>query len=510
MLVRDITERKLAEEALQRRNRELRRLTARLAEAQELERQNLARELHDQIGQGLTAISLNLTIIDQSLDEEASPLVRSRLDDSLRLLEETTRQVRTVMAELRPPMLDDYGLLPTLRWQLEQFSARTGIDSRLEGDEPTLQLPRNVELTQYRISQEALSNVAKHSGASEVTVVLRTSQQESQLIVEDNGCGFNSHDQMNASSVGHWGLLTMQERAQSVGGVVNVFSVPGQGAPSCLACRWSQVLQRQAGNKFDKLLHPDMIQGEFTTSRLSQSQSRCMPATRWSHFYCGDHAFQEDKVIKVYLVDDHAVVREGLRYLLEAQDDIAVVGDSGNGRQAVTEVKQLAPDVVVMDVSMPEMSGIEATMQIIEALPKTHVVILSMQGSVEHVYRGLQAGAHGYLLKESAGKVLVEAVRSVHSGGRYLSTGITETLVDDYLHQRTTAAETSPLERLSRREREVLQLVVEGRSSVEIGELLSLSPKTVDTYRSRLMQKLGISDVPTLVKFAIQHGLTSL
>ena len=133
-----------------------------------------------------------------------------------------------------------------------------------------------------------------------------------------------------------------------------------------------------------------------------------------------------------------------------------------------------------------------------------------MQGSVEHVYRALQAGAHGYLLKESAGKVLVEAVRSVHSGGRYLSTGITETLVDEYLHQRTMAAETSPLERLSRREREVLQLVVEGRSSVEIAEMLSLSPKTVDTYRSRLMQKLEIRDVPTLVKFAIQHGLTSL
>lgn len=215
-------------------------------------------------------------------------------------------------------------------------------------------------------------------------------------------------------------------------------------------------------------------------------------------------------MIRVYLADDHAVVREGLRYLLDAQDDIMVVGDAGTGREAVAQVTGLAPDVVVMDVSMPDMNGIEATARILEVLPQTHVVILSMQGSVEHVYRALQAGAHGYLLKESAGKVLVEAVRSVHSGGRYLSTGITETLVDEYLHQRTMAAETSPLERLSRREREVLQLVVEGRSSIEIAEMLSLSPKTVDTYRSRLMQKLEIRDVPTLVKFAIQHGLTSL
>ena len=215
-------------------------------------------------------------------------------------------------------------------------------------------------------------------------------------------------------------------------------------------------------------------------------------------------------MIRVYLADDHAVVREGLRYLLEAQQDIIVVGDAGNGRDAVTQVKQLAPDVVVMDVSMPDLNGIDATALILEDLPQTRVVILSMQGSVEHVYRALQAGAHGYILKESAGKVLVEAVRSVHSGGRYLSTGITETLVGDYLQQRTLAAEVSPLERLSRREREVLQLVVEGRSSVEIGEMLGLSSKTIDTYRSRLMQKLGIGDVPTLVKFAIQHGVTSL
>ena len=215
-------------------------------------------------------------------------------------------------------------------------------------------------------------------------------------------------------------------------------------------------------------------------------------------------------MIKVFLADDHAVVREGLRYLLEAQEDITVVGDVGTGRQAVTEVKRLAPDVVVMDVSMPDMNGIEATGRILEILPQTRVLILSMQSSAEHVYRALQAGAHGYLLKESAGKVLVEAVRSVHSGGRYLSPGITETLVNDYLHQRALTVEASPLERLSRREREVLQLVVEGRSSAEIGEMLSLSPKTVDTYRSRLMQKLEISDMPTLVKFAIQHGLTSL
>ncbi|MCB0199123.1 MAG: response regulator transcription factor [Caldilineae bacterium] len=215
-------------------------------------------------------------------------------------------------------------------------------------------------------------------------------------------------------------------------------------------------------------------------------------------------------MIRVYLVDDHAVLRDGLRFLLEAQEDITVIGDTGTGREALTEVQKLKPDVVIMDVAMPDLNGIEATAQILDTNQETRVIILSMQGTAEHVFRALQAGAQGYLLKESAGRVLVDAVRSVHSGGRYLSTGITETLVEDYLVQRTTAPAHSPLERLSRREREVLQLVVEGRSSAEIGEMLALSPKTIDTYRSRLMQKLEIGDVPSLVKFAIQHGIISL
>ena len=215
-------------------------------------------------------------------------------------------------------------------------------------------------------------------------------------------------------------------------------------------------------------------------------------------------------MIRVYIADDHAVVRDGLRYLLEAQEDITVVGDAGTGHQAVAGVASLKPDVVVMDVAMPDMNGIQATARIKEAYPATRVIILSMQGTAEHVYRALQAGASAYLLKESAGKVLVEAVRSVSSGGRYLSPGITDTLVEDYLHQRAQAVEENPLDRLSRRETEVLQMVVEGRSSAEIAEMLSLSPKTVDTFRSRLMQKLEIDDVPSLVKFAIQQGLTSL
>jgi len=214
--------------------------------------------------------------------------------------------------------------------------------------------------------------------------------------------------------------------------------------------------------------------------------------------------------IKVFLADDHAIVRDGLRSILEAQTDITVIGDAANGRQAVQQVKKLRPDVVVMDIVMPELNGIEATKKIRQGCPATRVIILSMHGSTEHIYQALKAGAHGYLLKESAGAEVVSAVRAVHAGRRYLCEKIDEVLIDDYLNHRESSETKTPLERLSQREREILHLVVEGKSSVEIAKILYLSPKTVETYRSRLMQKLNISDLPSLVKFAIQHGLTFL
>ncbi len=214
--------------------------------------------------------------------------------------------------------------------------------------------------------------------------------------------------------------------------------------------------------------------------------------------------------IKVFIADDHTVVRDGLRALLEAQPEITVVGDASDGRQAVSQVMALNPDVVIMDINMPELNGIDATHQILEHSSKVGVIILSILGTTEHVFRALQAGARGYLLKESAGREVVDAVLAVASGKRYLSQPITETLVVDYVRQREQAQEKTPLDALSPREREILKLVLEGKSSAEIGKQLFLSAKTVETYRSRMMRKLGISDLPGLVKFAIQHGLISL
>ena len=214
-------------------------------------------------------------------------------------------------------------------------------------------------------------------------------------------------------------------------------------------------------------------------------------------------------MINVFLADDHAVVRDGMGALMDAEQDIQVVGTAGDGRQAVRQIKKTQPDIVVMDIAMPELNGIDATRQISEACPAVKVIILSMHDSSEHIYQALKAGAKGYLLKESAGKEVMTAVRAVSSGRRYLSDRIEAMVIEDYVLQRDAAPQKSPLEKLSDREQQILQLVVEGKSSTEISEILFLSPKTVDTYRSRLMKKLGIRDLPGLIKFAIQHGLTA-
>jgi DNA-binding NarL/FixJ family response regulator len=206
------------------------------------------------------------------------------------------------------------------------------------------------------------------------------------------------------------------------------------------------------------------------------------------------------------LADDHAVVRDGLRALLEDGNDLQVVAVAGNGREAVAEALRLRPDIVIMDIAMPELDGVEATRRIVERCPETRVLILSMYLSAEHIYRALQAGAQGYVLKESAGEEVVDAIRALRAGKRYLSHRITETVIDDYLREGTNV---SPLDSLSLRERDVLQLVVEGRTNAAIAQALSLSPKTVETYRARIMKKLKVRDTVELVKFSMRHGLIS-
>ena len=212
-------------------------------------------------------------------------------------------------------------------------------------------------------------------------------------------------------------------------------------------------------------------------------------------------------VIRVLLADDHGVLRDGVRRLLEIDAEMKVVAVVDTGREAVEKSAQLSPDVVVMDITMPELNGIEATRSIVTRAPATGVVILSMHSSAKVIRQALLAGARGYVLKESAGDEVVKAVHAVAAGRHFMGDGVADKLLGEY-----PGGPSGPggVDGLNPQEREILQLVSEGKSNAEAAEIMGLSPRTVETYRGRLMQKLQLEDLPSLVKYAIRHGLTPL
>jgi two-component system response regulator NreC len=210
---------------------------------------------------------------------------------------------------------------------------------------------------------------------------------------------------------------------------------------------------------------------------------------------------------KVLLADDHTIMREGLLSLLREQPDIAVVGTAENGREAVEKARRSFPDVVVMDIAMPLLNGIEAARQLRRVLPQTKVIVLTMYADNDYVLRALQAGVQGYLLKKAAAAELLEAIRAVERGNFYLSSEISRVVIERYLSSEGSSAEEAVA--LSDRERQILQLVAEGHTNRQIATALGISPKTVDTHRTRLMTKLDIHDTPGLVRYAIRKGIVS-
>lgn len=213
--------------------------------------------------------------------------------------------------------------------------------------------------------------------------------------------------------------------------------------------------------------------------------------------------------IRVLLVDDHMVVRVGLRALLEGEDDIEVIGEASNGVEALELTPKLQPDVVVMDISMPEMDGLEATRRIRSECPNVSVLILTVHAQEHYLFPVLKAGAAGYVLKSTVDEELIDAIRTVATGDAFLYPSATRMLLEDYMGQMQNGPSMDLYESLSEREREVLKLLALGHTAREVAESLNLSPKTVETYRSRIMEKLNLNTRPELVKYALARGLLS-
>jgi DNA-binding NarL/FixJ family response regulator len=212
----------------------------------------------------------------------------------------------------------------------------------------------------------------------------------------------------------------------------------------------------------------------------------------------------------VLLVDDHTVVRQGLKALFADEPDIEIIGEAENGREAMARIEELHPNLVLMDISMPGLNGIEATRQIRQSHPEIKVVVLSMYANEEYVFQVLRAGASGYVLKQADSVEVLAAIRAALSGGSFLSPPISRAVIDDYIRRAEARGWASDLDLLTAREREVLQLLAEGRSNREIAGQLNISIKTVETHRSNMMNKLNVKSKTELVKYALRKGWARL
>lgn len=213
--------------------------------------------------------------------------------------------------------------------------------------------------------------------------------------------------------------------------------------------------------------------------------------------------------LRLLLGDDHTLFRHGLRKILEERPEWEVIAEVGDGREAVRKCLALKPDVAVLDVAMPMLNGIDATQQIVRKVPETRVLVLSMHSDEAYVTRALQAGATGYMLKDSAGKDLLKGIASVAAGQAYFSPAIARLMLDDYVRRVSGSGVVDRYETLSEREREIFQLIAEARTNKEVAELLQISPATVETHRARILQKLDIHNTAELVLYAVRRGVIS-
>jgi DNA-binding NarL/FixJ family response regulator len=213
--------------------------------------------------------------------------------------------------------------------------------------------------------------------------------------------------------------------------------------------------------------------------------------------------------VRILLADDHTLVREGLRKIIEAQPGWEVIGEAADGRQAVRQALDLKPDLVVMDLAMPQLGGVDAIQQIVRRLPAVRILVLSMHADEVYVTRALKAGAHGYLLKDSAGTDLLRAVTALVQQKSFFSPAVSRVMLDDYMRQLADRGISDRYDTLSEREREVFQLIAEGRANKEIADILHVSPSTVETHRARIMDKLDVHSAVEIVLYAVRRGIIS-
>jgi signal transduction histidine kinase/DNA-binding NarL/FixJ family response regulator len=440
------------------------------------ERQRLARELHDSVTHDLYSITLYAEAATRLLASGKTSAVAEQLQEVRATGQEALRQMRLLIFELRPPVLEQEGLVAALRARLGAVEARAGIQTelRVSGER---RLSPALEEAAYRILQEALNNVVKHARATRVTLDLQFDEESLTAKVRDDGIGF---DPTAARQGGGLGLEGIEERLQRIGGSFEIESAPGQGT--------KVRIQMDAGRVLPSKAAPASLPPMLT---LPGPEVRSLPQAS----------------IRVLIADDHAIVRKGIRALLETQAGVEVVGEASNGQETVERVEDLQPDVVLMDLLMPGMDGIEATRRIVAHHPGARILILTSFASDQKVFPAIRAGALGYLLKDSGPEDLLQAIQCVYRGQSSLDPIVARKV----LRELSQPSDRRPApESLSEREREVLRLMGQGLSNRQIADKLVITQATVRSHLSNILSKLHLDNRPQAVLYALREGLASL
>ena len=459
-LLREIEERLRIEQEILEQQQRLLEMGQELAMTEERERDRIAAELHDQVSQRLVLARMKVEALGRRL---LSPALEKTAEGICDLLDETIRDTRSLTAQIRPPLLAGAGLEAAVAWLGEELHEQYGLRMEFSDDHEPKALAYDIRSTLFQSIRELLVNVVKHAQISLVQVEMRREGRHLVIIVADAGVGFDlaeAHSRKARS--GGFGLFNIRQKIEYLGGAFQVESQPGAGTRGII-----------------RMPLP-------SAEAVGDSQGK----------------------LKLLLVDDQSFVREGLRALVELEPDLVVVAEAGSGRSAITLAREQRPDVVIMDLNMSDMNGIDATRAITTELPGVRVVAFSVESDRRYIVEVLKAGASGYVLKDSSFTVLATAIRTVAGGETYLGPRISEIIIREYL-QRVPDLEALCSETLTSREREVLQLIAVGKSTKEIGFALEISGKTVDSQRHTLMTKLNLYSTAELTKYAIREGLTS-
>ncbi|HET6383911.1 MAG TPA: response regulator [Armatimonadota bacterium] len=434
------------------------------------ERNRLAREIHDTLAQSLIALVLQLDAIDLLISNNPDA-ARRELQEARTMARSVLDQARRSVWALQPTPLLDRTLDEAIADDLDRLADESTIASRWSVTGAAPRLSPDVETEAYRVAQECISNIRRHSQARRVKASLHYDSDYLEMMFTDNGVGFDARELPRPSEEGRFGLISMNQRAVMMGGRLDVTSVPGQGTTVILRLPY---------------MPPSSLQMQWPGVNPSA------PA---------------EDMIRVLLVDDHPLARQGIRRMMDGHPEMLVAGEAVDGEEALRLYEQLHPDVVLMDLQMPVMGGIDAMRAIRDLDPEARVIILTAFNHDEKLFEAIKDGARGFMLKDTAPEDLASAIITVFRGESLVQPNMAMKLVDRF--GRMARHETS-VEELTEREREVLRLIFAGMRNKQIANALSISEQTIKFHVANIFQKLGVSSRTEAVNVALERGWLSV